>query len=360
MNAVQKLVNWVDHAQQDRPWLAFPVAVWKKFGDDQAGNLAALIAYYAFASIFPLLLVLVTVLDIVLRSNPTLKDQVLDSAFGQFPVIGPQLKADPHALQATGPALAIGIILTFLGARGVAGAAQNALNTVWGVPMYRRGAFPWSLLRQISLMLVAGIGLIASTILSGLAGNVPFLSGAAAQAGAIVVSLVLNVGVFWLAFRLATAKDIGTRTMLPSAAVTAVIWQILQLLGTSLVHRLAGSSSVYGVFGIVLGLLAWLYLGAELTLYAVEANVVGVRRLWPRSLAPPPLTHEDEVALDMYAKSQERRPEQEIESHFLERQPSEPAEQPSEPAEQPSEAAQPPSEPAQPSQPAQPSRPGQS
>src|SRR5579862_1457909 len=114
MNRVRELLRRADLIQQDRPRLAFVVAAWKKFGDDQAGNLAALIAYYAFASLFPLLLVLVTVLDIVLRSNPHLKEQVLDSAFGQFPVIGPQLKADPHALQATGPALVIGIILTFL------------------------------------------------------------------------------------------------------------------------------------------------------------------------------------------------------------------------------------------------------
>ena len=99
MNMAKKVLRAVDEYQQKHAWLAFPVAVWKKFGDDQAGNLAALIAYYAFASLFPLLLVLVTVLDIVLRSNPGLKAQVLDSAFGQFPVIGPQLKTDTHALQ---------------------------------------------------------------------------------------------------------------------------------------------------------------------------------------------------------------------------------------------------------------------
>jgi membrane protein len=318
MNAVQKLVAAADRTQQGRPWLAFPVAVWKKFGDDQAGNLAALIAYYAFASIFPLLLVLVTVLDIVLKHNEALQDRVLNSAFSQFPVIGPQLSQNPHSLHETGPALVVGLIFTFLGARGVAGAAQNALNTVWGVPMFRRPGFPWSLLRDVALMLVAGIGLIGTTVVSGLAGNVPFLSGATAQAGTVVVALVLNVGVFWLAFRIATAKEIGTRTMLPSAILAAIIWQILQLLGTSLVHRLAGSSSVYGIFGIVLGLLAWLYLGAQLTLYAVEANVVAVRHLWPRSLAPPPLTSEDRRAYRMYARIQERRPEQDIESHIRE------------------------------------------
>src|SRR6266702_4449310 len=261
MNAVQRLVGTVDRIQQGRPWLGFPVAVWKKFGDDQAGNLAALIAYYSFASLFPLMLVLVTVLDIVLKHDQALRETVLNSAFGQFPVIGPQLKSNPQSLHETGPALVIGLILTFLGARGVAGAAQNALNTVWGVPMFRRPGFPWSMLRDIGFILAGGTGLIAATILSGLAGNVPFLSGTAAQAGTVVVALVLNVGVFWLAFRLATAKEVGTRTMLPSAAAAALVWQILQLLGTSLVHRLAGSSSVYGVFGIVLGLLAWLYLG---------------------------------------------------------------------------------------------------
>ena len=249
-----------------------------------------------------------------------------------------------HGLKETAPALAIGLILTFLGARGVAGAAQNALNTVWGVPMFRRPGFPWSMLRDIALILAVGIGLLATTLLSGLAGNAAKFLGAGGQVAAIAVSLVLNIGVFWYGFRLATAKEIGTREMLPGAVLAGIVWQILQLLGTFLVaHTLARSSSLYGVFGIVLGLLAWLYLQAQFTLYAVEANVVAARRLWPRSLAPPPLTAEDQRALAMYAKSQERRPEQNIQSHIT---PSDPA-----------KATQPPSEPAQPPQPAQPRQP---
>ena len=134
MNAAENGLHSVDRLQQRWPWLGFPVAVWKKFGDDQAGNLAALVAYYAFASVFPLLLVLVTVLDLVLGHNPALREKLLASAFGQFPVIGPELKANVHSLHQTGAALVIGLILTFLGTRGVAGAAQNALNTLWGVP----------------------------------------------------------------------------------------------------------------------------------------------------------------------------------------------------------------------------------
>jgi YihY family inner membrane protein len=320
MNALKKLIAALDRQQQRRPWLAFPIAVWKKFGDDQAGNLAALIAYYGFASLFPLLLVFVTVLNIVLAHDPTLKAKVLDSAFVHFPVIGEQLKstAEGHTLSGTGIALAIGLILTFLGARGVAAAAQNALNTVWGVPLSRRAGFPWSLLKQLGLILAVGIGLLATTLLSGLAGaSASVLGGAAAQVGTVLVSLVLNVLVFWLGFRLAVEREIKARQMLPGAVLSAIVWQILQLFGTYLIsHQVSKSSSVYGVFGVVLGLLAWLYLQAQFTLYAVEANVVSVRRLWPRSLAPPPFTPEDLHAFDMYAKIQERRPELDIETRI--------------------------------------------
>jgi YihY family inner membrane protein len=318
MNALKKLIAALDRFQQSRPWLAFPIAVWKKFGDDQAGNLAALIAYYGFASLFPLLLVFVTVLDIVLAHDPTLKAKVLNSAFAHFPVIGDQLRTQTagHTVSGTGIALVIGLVLAFLGARGVAAAAQNALNTVWGVPLSRRAGFPWSLLKQLGLILAVGIGLLATTLLSGLAGaSASVLGGVAAQIGTVVVSLLLNIGVFWLGFRLAVEREIKARQMLPGAVLSAIVWQILQLFGTYLIsHQVSKSSSVYGVFGVVLGLLAWLYLQAQFTLYAVEANVVSVRRLWPRSLAPPPFTPEDLRAFDMYAKMQERRPELDIET----------------------------------------------
>jgi len=315
MNAAQKVLHSVDRLQQRWPWLAFPVAVWKKFGDDQAGNLAALIAYYAFASIFPLLLVLVTVLDIVLGHDPVLREKILGSAFGQFPVIGTQLKHNVHSLHETGLALVIGLILTFLGTRGVAGAAQNACNTAWGVPYVRRPGFPWNALRSIAMIVVVGTGIIATTLLSGLAGGAAasVLPGPSARAGAIAVSLLLNIGLFWLGFRLATASEVGRNELLLGAVLAAIVWQLLQLLGGYLVsHDLSKSNSLYGVFGVVLGLLAWLYLQAEFTLYAVEAAVVKSRQLWPRTLVPPPLHEPDRRAYEMYAQAQQRFRGQEI------------------------------------------------
>jgi len=133
-NPVRRIADRVDHFQQRHRSLGFPLAVRKKFSDDQAGNLAALIAYYGFMSIFPLLLVLVSVLGIVLANNTHLQQDVLNSALTEFPAIGTQLRTNVHSLGRSGLSLAIGLAGTFLGARGVANAVQNAMNQVWEVP----------------------------------------------------------------------------------------------------------------------------------------------------------------------------------------------------------------------------------
>jgi membrane protein len=308
MNMAKRAIGAADELQQRSAWLAVPVAVWKKFGDDDAGNLAALIAYYAFVAIFPLLLVLFTVLDIVLKDDQGLHQRLLDSTLGHFPVIGPQL-GSVHPLSQTGLPLVIGLLGTFIGARSVATAMQNALNSVWEIPIVRRPGFPWSWLRSFGLILVIGLGLMGTTILSGLAsGAGHVLSGFAASIAAVVVSLLLNIGFFWLAFRLGTAREIGWRQLRLGAVIGAVIWQVLQYFGTYCVsHQLAHASSAYGTFAVVLGLIAWLYLEAELTLYAVEINVVLTYRLWPRSIAPPPYTEPDRRAFELYAQAQQRK-----------------------------------------------------
>lgn len=276
--------------QRRHAWLAFPVAVWKKFGDDRAGDLAALIAYYAFVSIFPLLLVLVTLADLLLRHDPALRHQVINAALSAYPQFAAQLKSSIHGLHSTGLALAIGLIGALLGARGVAMALQRAVNSVWAVPLERWPAFPWSTLRAIGLVVVVGLGQILTVFLSGVAGGLGHLiSGPAAEAGTIALSFVMNIGIFWLAFRLAAAAEVSWRNLRLAAILSAASWQVLQLLGGYIVgNLLRHSSALYGAFGFVLGLLAWLYLQAQITLYAVEVAVVRARALWPRGLAEPP------------------------------------------------------------------------
>jgi len=309
-----ELLAKADRLQQRHRVLAVAVGTWKKFSDDQAGNLAALIAYYAFAAIFPLLLVLVTILDLVASGNPQLRDKLLNSALSQYPGIGDQLKNSVHGLTSTGIALVIGLLLTLYAARGVATAMQNALNTVWGVPQYRRPGFPWQLVRSVGLIVVIGPGQIATITLSGVAGGAGFLHGDGARVAAVAVSLVLNAGLFWLGFRIATAREVPTRDLRLSAILSAIAWQVLQVVGGYFVAHQVKSNSAYGAFALVLGLLAWLYLQAQLTLYLVELNVVRSRTLYPRSLAPP-LTQADMRAYELYARASQRRQDVDIEVH---------------------------------------------
>jgi membrane protein len=284
--AAQRAGTAADALQQRRRVLAFPVAVWKKFNDDRAGNLAALIAYYGFAAIFPLLLVLATVLNIVLKDNPSLQKDLTDSALAQYPVIGQQIKTQLGSIPGTGLPLIIGAVLLLLGARGVANAMQNALCEVWGIPRKSRPGFLMSQVWSFALLLTVAIGFIVTTFLSGLAGGAGhLLTGVGATVGAVLVSLVLNVGVFWLGFRLATARLVRWRDLLVGALIAAVIWQVLQVAGGYVVsHQLHRANELYGTFGVVLGLVAWLYLQAEATLWAAEVDVVLAKRLWPVSM----------------------------------------------------------------------------
>src|SRR5437899_3067792 len=166
MDVVNRLVRPVDRAMQRRAWMAFPYALTRKFGDDQAGNLAALLAYYAFLPIFPLLLMFTTALAYVLHDSPHLQERILHSALVEFPVIGDQLKT--RQLHGHWYVLVVSGVISLWGARGVATAAQNAWNTVWNVPYARRPGFGWTLARSFGLLGVMGLAVVVTGLLSGI------------------------------------------------------------------------------------------------------------------------------------------------------------------------------------------------
>jgi len=154
-------VHAFDRSQRKHPVLAVPVAVVKKFGDDQGGGLAALVAYYSFFSLFPLLLVFVTVLGYVLEGNASLQTSIEKSVLGQFPVIGQQIHV--HSLEGSGTALVIGLAGALWGGLGVTQAAQRAFDHVWAVPHKKRPDFLHSRLRGIALLIVIGTLFIVAT-----------------------------------------------------------------------------------------------------------------------------------------------------------------------------------------------------
>jgi uncharacterized BrkB/YihY/UPF0761 family membrane protein len=293
----------------------------KKFGDDQGGYLVALITYFAFLATFPLLLALSAILGLVLRGDAALQSRIQSSALAEFPIIGPQLQSQVglHSLGHSTPALIIGIVGALLGGRGLANAVQYTFNSVWNVPMVERPGFPSNYLRTFGLLGLLGVGAVATAAAAWLAGTarVLRLSGLPIRLIAILLSTIVDIGLFLAAFRIATAKVVTTRQLLLGAVLSGIAWQILlNLAGLIIGHDLKHAQAVAGFFGVVLGLLAWFGLQATVTVYAVEADVVRSRRLWPRSITQPPLTKADKKFLRESAEAEARRPEQRVAVEF--------------------------------------------
>ena len=303
----------VDRRQQESSRLGFIAAVVKKFGDDQAGQLAALIAYYGFVSLFPLLLVLVTILGFVLQGDQAEQNKILDGALGQFPLVRDQLKL--HSLNGSGIALAIGVVGALLAGMGITGATQNAFNRIWSVPFKHRPNFLMAHLRGLGMLAILGTLSVVSTTAAGFVGASSH--GALTDLAGIVVAFVFNLALFMTAFKLLTAVDVGWRDLLPGVIFAAVGWQLLQHLGGFYIdHELKRTQPLYGVFALVLGLLAWLYLGAQLTIFAAEINVVRLRKLWPRSFFSEPLLDADRRALTSSAEVEERVEQENVDVSF--------------------------------------------
>jgi YihY family inner membrane protein len=272
-----------DRYQQRSSRLGFLVAVFKRFDEDQASQMGALIAYYGFFSLFPLLLVFVTALGFLLEGSPSTQASVLHSTLSQFPIIGTQLQSNVHSLRGSVPALAIGLVGSMLAGLGITGATQSAFNKVWGVPRRRQLGFLAWRLHGLWLLVVFGLLSIVSTVAAGYV--TAQTTGVIGAIGGVLVALAANLLLFFAVFRLLTSEEVDTHDLLPGVVVAAILWQILQHVGGLYVdHVVRHAKETSGLFAFVLGLLSWLYLGGQVTLIAAEVNVVRARRLWPRRL----------------------------------------------------------------------------
>ena len=314
----------LDRFQRRHPVAGFPLAVVYKFIDDQGSYLAALITYYGFLSLFPLLLLLSTVLGFVLRGDPDLQQRVLHSTLSQLPVIGSDL-GNPRRLGGGAAGLVIGILGSLYGGLGVAQAIQNAMNTAWAVPRNSRPNPLKARGRSLLLLGTVGLAILATTALSALGANAGAYGatiGSGLRIGLIAVAVVANSGVFILAFRISTARPLTIREVAPGAVGAAIVWQLLQTFGTTYVgHVVKNASASNSVFALVLGLIAFLYLAALAIVICVEANVVRVRRLYPRSLLTPftdavELTEGDRDTYSGMAEAQRAKGFEDIEVTF--------------------------------------------
>jgi membrane protein len=306
----QRPLRRFDTYQQSHRWLALPMAVIKKSSDDQGGNLAALMAWFGFFSLFPLLLVFATVLGFVLAGDPGTRHSVEHSVTSQFPAVGTSLPL--NSISGSVGALVFGVLAALYAGLGVTNAAQTALDTVWAVPFKNRPNFIKSRLRGVGLLAFLGVLFIVSTIASG-AVSAGF-GGILAKIAGYLVSLVVNFGLFFASYRLMTAVTVPSADLKWGSIVGAVLWTILQSVGGLYLKHASGGS--YGVFAVVIPLLIWLRLGAQVFLYCAEINVVVSRRLWPRSFFGPPEVPADKRTLRALAKVEERSEKQQVDVEF--------------------------------------------
>lgn len=277
----------LDRFQRRHPASGFPLAVLYKYIDDSGGYLAALIAYFGFVSLFPLLLLLATVLGLVLVGHHALQQQILGSALQQFPVVGKDL-GDPKRLGGGPAGLVIGILGSLYGGLGVAQAMQYAMNTVWRVPRNSRPNPIKARGRSLLLLLGVGICVVGSIVLSTFGGSSAGSLGPVLRTTSLVGSLLVNAAMFLFVFRIATSRSLSIRDVAPGAVIAAIVWQLLQNFGVLYVgHVVRNASATNSVFAVVLGLLAFLYVTSISVVLCAEINVVRVEKLYPRSLLTP-------------------------------------------------------------------------
>lgn len=303
VTVMERFVSKIDGLQRRWKFTAFLWSVQKKYSDDRGGYLSALVTYYGFLSIFPLLLAAFTVVAYVLKGDSSAVAS-LEKHVGSYPIIGPAAQQlQGKSLHGQPLALIVGVLGLIWGAQGLAQAAQFTMDEAWNLPNKNRPGFVPRTVRSFGWYAAFGLGVVVSTFVSSIG---TWLHWSGGPVLSTLVALVFDIGLFVMAFWIVTPPGIAVRDIVPGAAVAGVAWAVLTGVGLGLVHLLAHSNSLYGTFAPVLALLGFIYLMARISILAIEANVVRARHLWPRSLTNDDLTSADLIQLEQLAGKEER------------------------------------------------------
>lgn len=303
--ALRRALAAIDRWQRRTPVVGPAYAVQKKFGDDQLGQFVVALGWYGFVSIFPLLLVVTTILGFIGVAS---LGRTIVSTLHDFPVVGQNFNpAHPSSeLHGSALALVVGLLGLVYGAQGVMQSAQQAMASAWNVPRSDRPGFAARLGRSLLGLVVIGGTFVLNAAVSSIATGHGEPMGL--RVGVIAAMLVANTGLFLLSFRILTPGGVPASRLLPGALVGAFGFTLLITVGSGLIqHQVRSSSATYGQFGIVIGLVGFLFLLAKISLYGAELNSVLARRLWPRSLVSAQPTTADREVLEYLSKETARR-----------------------------------------------------
>lgn len=314
------LVADVDRTQRRVPALGIPLAVIYKFFDDQGNYLAAILTFYAFLAIFPLMLLATSIMGFVLEGRPELQQEALNSVLAQFPIIGDQL-GRPEGLHGSAGGIIVGTLGALYGAVGLALGLQNVQSAAWAVPRNSRPHPVLTRFKSLGILAVAGTAILAISVGSAILTSTQLVGELSQHDWFHWLVRLVTIGllgtVLTILLRMAAARAINHNVVhaAPGGFTIAVLWQFLQWLGTIYVTHVFDSTTTNHMtqtFGAVLGLMGLLYIGAIMGVLGIEVNVVLAARLWPRALLTPftdqvDLTDADRKAYAMYAQMQRHK-----------------------------------------------------
>ena len=319
-----RVIDAADGVQRRWSVFGYPLGVIYKYFDDQGNYLAAIITYYAFISIFPLLLLGSTILGFFLEGDPERQQELLDSALAQFPIIGDQL-GRPEGLTGSTTVIVVGSLVALYGALGLGQALQNTLNVAWGVPRNSRPNPILLRLKSLFLLVTAGVAMLAISALSILVSHTEVFGESLSdyQWPIVLLTVTVNTIVLTALFRVGAARSHSIWTgSVPGAIVASLLWMGLQSIGALYVTNvLTKTTGMNQTFALVLGLIGIIWLAAAVGVLGIEVNVVLDRRLWPRALLTPftdrvNLTDADRRAYASYARAQRHKGFETVEVTF--------------------------------------------
>jgi membrane protein len=314
---VNRIIAWADRVQRRHGWLGFPYAVIKKYGDDDGGREAALIAYYGFLSIFPLLLLGVAVLSRVLADDPELRQRLVTATVP--PALRSTVENSLTALPTSTVPFIAGLIGLLFSGTGVVFSAYQTLNHVAAVPRRLRAGFVSRYVRVFVMLATLLLGALAVGALTVVVTALPSVPGAE-RALAVLGSAVVIFAVLLFGARLLLARSAPIRALWPAAVLGAAAVSLVLNLGPPLLARLVSKAGpVYGSFATVAGMFALLYLVSQALVYSAEVAAVRYAGLWPRALDLNRPTAADARALTLLAREQERIPAERVEFRLVSR-----------------------------------------
>ena len=298
-NIIQQFTIRVDTFQRKHSLPALLYGIVKKFSEDSGSYLAALITYYGFLSIFPLLIVATAIIQFIAQKNEIIREKLLASVTSYFPAIGDTLATSLQTSSKTGIAMIIGLLIALYGARGVADAVQNAIHTVWETPRYKRAGFPKSTLKSIAIIIGGGAGLMLSAVLTNYATNSDLSYPTKIVVGTF--GFITLFGVFWGVFTFGSSARRRPIANVPGALISALGVLLMQSIGSYLIqNQLNRYNGLNAQFAIVLVLLFWIYLQAQIIVLSLEYSSVRAHRLYPRSIDSLNPTDADKRAYELH------------------------------------------------------------